>query len=601
MSLRRRTAILLSLTIVSAIAVLYFVLSEILLKSFADLEEQEARQAETRVINAINELLGNLQSTTSDYAHWDDMAHFAATGDQVFIENNFYDATFANLSLNFVLILNEAGDIVYEQGYSLNEGITIPVPEGLHDHLRDGSVLRNIADNTGGAGGILILGKAPLLIYLRSITNSLREGPTRGTLVLARLLDENAVARIETLSQTELTFQLLSDNEDSQALLSAINEGGGILFHRENEELLLGYAALNDVYGKPALVIQVETNRDIYQRGLAGIRLALGTVVVVSLIFAALYMFILEGFLLKRIGHLIGQVITIRDTPNLTYRITLDGKDELNQVADSINQMLESLATSRTEKANAEAANRAKSKLLGFISHELKTPLSAISLNAEILMETLISIPNERIPNYLNHILSSTRRMENLIKDLLDLSRLESGEIQLKVEPTCLSLLLYEATDSMSEAFRVKKQRLTLSASHDLPPVRADRERLMQIMLNLLSNAHKYTPEDGKINVVAQTVGIQETKQAVQVLVQDTGIGLEPEEQMKVFEKFFRSASPEVRQMPGTGLGLHITRSLIEMHEGQIWFESSKGQGTTFYFTLPLYTNGTEQTINQLS
>jgi len=594
MSLRRRTAFLLSLTIVSALAVLYFVLSEILLKSFADLEEQEARQAETRAINAINELLDNLQSTTSDYAHWDDMANFAVTGDQAFIENNFYNETFANLSLNFVLILNEAGDIVYEQGYDLNREIAIPVPQGLHDHLSDGSILPDTIDSTGGAGGILILGEVPLLIYLRSITNSLREGPAQGTLVMARLLDENAVARIEALSQTELTFQLLGDNEDSHALLSAINEDGGILFRRQNEELLMGYAVLDDVYNKPALVIQVETSRDIYQRGLAGIRLTLGMVVVISLIFATLFMIILEGFLLRRIGHLIGQVIAIRDTPNLSYRIALEGKDELNRVADSINEMLESLATSRTEKANAEAANRAKSKLLGFISHELKTPLSAISLNAEILMETLTSTPNERIPRYLNHILSSTRRMENLIKDLLDLSRLESGEVQLKVEPIGLSLLLYEATDSMSEVFRVKKQRLTLSASHDLPPVRADRERLIQIMLNLLSNAHKYTPEEGEIKVMAQIVGLPETKQAVQVLVQDTGIGLEPGEQMKVFEKFFRSARPEVRQTPGTGLGLHITRSLIEMHEGEIWFESIKGQGTTFYFTLPLYTNGTE-------
>ncbi|HEY67103.1 MAG TPA: cell wall metabolism sensor histidine kinase WalK [Thermoflexia bacterium] len=198
--------------------------------------------------------------------------------------------------------------------------------------------------------------------------------------------------------------------------------------------------------------------------------------------------------------------------------------------------------------------------------------------------------------------------MSKLVGDLLDVSRIESGRIRLEFRRISIRKVLEEVLRATHRQIETKHQTLEVDVPSDLPLVRADRDRLAQILTNLVSNACKYTPEGGQITIRAQRwrpstggdrkkrwpIGGDERKGAIQqdefVLcsITDTGIGITPEDQERLFTKYFRADNPAVRSVPGTGLGLVITKSLVELHGGEIWVRSEVGKGSTFLFTIPV-------------
>jgi signal transduction histidine kinase len=176
---------------------------------------------------------------------------------------------------------------------------------------------------------------------------------------------------------------------------------------------------------------------------------------------------------------------------------------------------------------------------------------------------------------------------------LLDISRIESGRIRLELGDVSVEKVIRDVLQTIRGQIEGKQQKLEIEIVADLPTVRGDRGRLMQVLTNLVSNAHKYTPEGGRIKVRAQTQsngkGGGGEEAFVLCSVIDTGIGMSPENQEHLFKtKYFRADDPAVRNVPGTGLGLVITKSLVELHGGEIWVESELGKGSTFSFTLPV-------------
>ncbi|MFN7035742.1 MAG: GAF domain-containing protein [Bellilinea sp.] len=239
-----------------------------------------------------------------------------------------------------------------------------------------------------------------------------------------------------------------------------------------------------------------------------------------------------------------------------------------------------------------QSANVAKSEFVSFVAHELKNPMTSIKGYTELLAAKAVGPINDAQANFLAVIRSNIDRMNTLVSDLNDLSKIEAGRLRLEFAPIRLAEALEEVERSTRRQIEEKRQTLTVNLPADLPPVWADRTRLVQVLVNLVSNAHKYTEAGGKI-----TVGALRSKnewdengpaEVVHVWVQDTGLGIAPEDQPKIFQKFFRSEDPKAREVPGSGLGLNITRSLVEMQGGQIWFESEYRRGTTFHFTVPV-------------
>ena len=165
-----------------------------------------------------------------------------------------------------------------------------------------------------------------------------------------------------------------------------------------------------------------------------------------------------------------------------------------------------------------------------------------------------------------------------------ELSKIEAGKVPLSIAPVKLKDVVEEVAGLYKEKAEEKGLIIRIAVDESLPPVRADRLRLTQILSNLVDNACAYTPQGGRVTIRAST-----EDRFVKVEVEDTGIGIPPEEQPKIFRRFFRGSHPLVRERQGTGLGLHITKKLVEMQGGEIWFRSAPGEGTTFTFTLPIW------------
>jgi signal transduction histidine kinase len=194
--------------------------------------------------------------------------------------------------------------------------------------------------------------------------------------------------------------------------------------------------------------------------------------------------------------------------------------------------------------------------------------------------------------NFLQTIRSNVERMSTLVSDLNDNSKIEAGRLRLDFKPVNTREVVEEVIRSTRRQLEDKKQIVEVNLPAKLPDVWADRTRLGQVLTNLVSNAHKYTPEEGKIIVGAELTANQwdpeGAARVVHLWVRDTGIGISAEDQSKIFQKFFRSEDQKAREAPGTGLGLNITKSLVEMQGGRIWFESEFRQGTTFHITIPM-------------
>ena len=233
--------------------------------------------------------------------------------------------------------------------------------------------------------------------------------------------------------------------------------------------------------------------------------------------------------------------------------------------------------------AAVEAANQAKTEFISFVSHELKQPMTAIKGYTDLLVKGLAGDLTDMQRSFLEVIRSNVDRMDTMVQELLDMSRIEAGRLRLEIGQVALREAIEEAVRAIRQEIEARRQTLEVEIAEPLPPVRADRNRVVQILTNLLSNAYKYTPEEGHIRVTVQPDG-----GVVICSVSDTGIGIAPEEQERLFTKFFRSQHPMVRSVPGTGLGLVITKSLVELQGGQIWVESEPGKGSTFTFTLPV-------------
>lgn len=246
--------------------------------------------------------------------------------------------------------------------------------------------------------------------------------------------------------------------------------------------------------------------------------------------------------------------------------------------------------------ADLQAANLAKSEFISLVSHELKTPMTSIRGYTDLLIQGAVGPINEAQANFLNTIRSNVNRMATLVSDLADISRIEAGKMRLEFAAVSLSEVIQEVVRSTQAQIDEKKHHLRLEIPSDLPHVWGDYNRLVQIVTNLMSNATKYTPPAGSIMISARKSANQwdpkGAPEVVLVSVRDSGYGITLQDQEKIFQKFFRSDDPNIRESPGTGLGLSITRHLVEMQGGRIWFESQPGQGSTFYFTVPVAVTG---------
>jgi signal transduction histidine kinase len=249
-------------------------------------------------------------------------------------------------------------------------------------------------------------------------------------------------------------------------------------------------------------------------------------------------------------------------------------------------------------KVDAEVANRSKSEFLANMSHEIRTPLNHIIGFTELICDKLYGDLNETQEEYLNDVLQSSHHLLSLINDILDLSKIEAGKLELEPSSIQIKTLLEDSLVMIKE--KAFKHRVALSINTDGIPetITADERKLKQIIYNLLSNAIKFTPDNGQVSLTAQNWQAHDANHPrafdpehrfIIISVSDTGIGLNSEDLERIFDFFEQVDSSVNRRFQGTGLGLSLTKQLVELHGGTIWAESEgNGRGSTFHFTMPI-------------
>ncbi len=280
----------------------------------------------------------------------------------------------------------------------------------------------------------------------------------------------------------------------------------------------------------------------------------------------------------------------------LDERLEVRTGDELQALAEEFNRMtarlresyesLERRVEERTrELASArdqlEVASRNKSEFLANMSHELRTPMNAIIGFSEVLRDRMFGDLNERQLEYVNDVVESGRHLLSLINDILDLSKVEAGRMEIDASVFSLRTVLESGLTMLRERAVSHGIELTLSVEEGIAEIEADERKVRQVLFNLLSNAVKFTPQGGRIDL-----GVRRADGAIEISVRDTGVGIAPADQVKIFEEFQQTSSARGRE--GTGLGLTLAKRFVELHGGRIWVQSAVGEGAVFTFTLPL-------------
>ncbi len=360
-------------------------------------------------------------------------------------------------------------------------------------------------------------------------------------------------------------------------LLTALTGGDGYT-GRSNAEYMDVAVPIKDGAGVTAYVVYILDNKqDVHRLNRELITIILEAVLIGVVISAALSFIISKPLLQPIVG--MTKAAEAMAGGDFSRKIDVDSDDEIGILARTFNDMAMRLMTTLEEIKKSETLRR---EFVANVSHELRTPLTSIRSYAETLTD-YHDIPKEMEMDFLHVILNESDRMTKIVQDLLELSRFDAGSSKLTIEPFSLERSIRDVTDAIALDAKKRGHTVRLSLDADLPRIRGDKARLEQVLLNILSNAVKYTPDGGLIVI---TGGREED--SVFVTIQDNGIGIPEEDLSRIFDRFYRVDKARSRQSGGTGLGLSIAREIVVRHGGDIRIESRAGEGTAVTVNLPI-------------
>src|SRR5579862_1706240 len=589
MTLRKKTLLIIVVVVTVAIAVLSAVTRVVLLGSFAELEERQAHRNVERVLSAVADDVAGVDQQCRNAATWDKAYAFIQNANPDFVKSEIGYGAFSDLAvrrLNTEVYVRHSGEIVFGEGFDLAAQKETPIPEGLRDHIYAGS--RLLAED--GASGIVRLPRGPMLISGRPVSTTEGKGPLLGSLIMGRYLDAGEVKRLGERTHLSVTLQTASQQISGQ---------DGIRIRPLNSETVAGYALLRDLYGKPLLTIAVDMPREIYSRGRISVLYFEISLAVVGLVFGLVVIILLEKVILSRMTRLGADVTAIGENSDFSARVSPSGSDELSSLAVAINRMLDGLERSQYEiarrgraqeealaaKQTAEESSRAKSAFLANMSHELRTPLNAIIGYSEMLCEDAEDRRDDGVAADLVRITSAGKHLLTLINEVLDLSKIEAGKMELFWEDAWPAKILEDATGTMTALAQQNGNKLVVNCAPNLPPMHVDVMKFRQSLYNLLSNACKFT-RNGSIRVDVIPV-IANGAEAIEWRVSDTGIGIAPDQMDKLFRPFSQIDASTTRKYGGTGLGLAISQRFCQLMGGAFTVHSEPGKGSTFTIRLP--------------
>jgi signal transduction histidine kinase len=303
----------------------------------------------------------------------------------------------------------------------------------------------------------------------------------------------------------------------------------------------------------------------------------------------AIVLLVFAGGIAMILGYFLSSTVTERidllkgaaeklSRGDLQTRVPVQGRDEVSALAVSFNQMAEQLQTADQKQRELEAL---RSDLIAWVSHDLQTPLTSMRAILEALSDGIVDDP-ETVKRYLNTAQRDVRSLSALIDDLFQMAQLDAGGFPLHLTPASLNDLVSDTLESFTELAKQQGNRLEGQVESDVDPVFMDTQAIGRVLNNLISNALRHTPPEGRVSVWVRRTGTR-----VEVTVSDTGEGIRAEDIPHIFERFYRGEKSRNRGTGGAGLGLAIARGIVRAHGGEIWVESKVGKGTQFTFHIP--------------
>jgi PAS domain S-box-containing protein len=357
-SLRRKTLLIIGITMLGLVGGLFALSRIVLMRGFARLEEDFASGDISRASSALANELSTLDQTTSEYATWDLTSQYARGLRPSYVKTEFPSTTFQELKISFVVVCDAHGRKLFARGFDLNKGGEMPLPAGLDDHLKPGSLLLNLQEPQSKVAGILDLPGGPALVDSRPILSSDASGPVAGTMIMGHLLDAAEIRHLADLTLMPVEAQTLSSTNlspDFRAAAAAISNGSPHFIHPLDGQSLAAYQVLDDIYGRPAVIIRVLLPRTIYEQGHTSLVQFLLLLIAAGFVFGAATLYLLERFVISRIANLTENITQIGASGDLAARLDVPGHDELAFLGVAINGMLEDLEKSQIERHEGRA------------------------------------------------------------------------------------------------------------------------------------------------------------------------------------------------------------------------------------------------------
>ncbi len=610
MKLGKKTLFIITISLLLLTLTLSLLASTQILGSFAAYEGQEIHEDVERAVHVLDDDIKEIGRLVRDWAYWDNVYDYIADPDIAFMQENMSSdigigeggTYFGEIKMSIIIFIDSSGTIVFGRNYNEATQTLEAVPQELAAILTLDHPILQHPDILKGNKGFITYGDTILMVCSRPILTTDGQGPPRGTLIMGRYLNYSRLEGFSRSTNLSLTIARVDDpnmppdmQEASHTLHAQSNER--FTTRIINDTTIAGYALLRDMQNNPAFVIRTDSPRTIYAQGQTSVSYLIISFIIGVLIIGGIMMITLQTVVVSRLSRMSKRVRQISINNDLTTRLSERGNDELTMLAEDINKMLTIIAQSQEDlrireteaceaRNTAEQANQMKSQFLANMSHELRTPLNAIINFTRIIAAGMRGPVTDEQLDYLNRVRASGEHLLGLINDILDLSKIEAGRMELYLEQCSISELV---RSTMSTAIGLTKEKpieIVQDIALNLSPVQADRTRLRQILLNLLSNAAKFTDE-GSI-----TVKVWQRDEEICISVADTGVGIPAEKLSIIFEEFQQAEGGTDRSYEGTGLGLAICKRLVTMHGGRIWVESMPGKGSTFTFTLPSATAG---------
>jgi len=359
MKLRTKTLLAIGVTLLGLVGVLYAASSSILLGSLKRAEEQNTRQAVKVVLSSFEQVQQDFSDRFSDWSAWDDTYTFIQDGNQQYIQSNLIPEQFSNLKINLALFINSSNQIVFGTGFDLKTKQQIPISDAIKSYISPQNLLLS---RTKGEPlkGILLLKEGAIIITSQPILTSHKTGPSKGTLILGRYLDIDAIRKFS--NRTYLTVYAINDPKLPPDFLEAqtkLSEEKPIFVRVLDEKNIAGYTFINDIYGKPAIMLRADITRSIYQQSQSALRYLVVALVMLGLVFGCMTLLLLERLVLSRLAKLSIGVRRVGASGDLSLRLYSRGTDELASLAGTINGMLEALEVSQQQRLEGEKRHRA--------------------------------------------------------------------------------------------------------------------------------------------------------------------------------------------------------------------------------------------------